>query len=512
MKRQLRVLVVEDSEFDAQVMVNLLRRAGYEPYMERVETPETLAQAVSSKSWDIILSDYNLPNFNALEALKQIQATQLDIPFIIVSGGIGEDIAVAAMKAGAHDYLMKGNLQRLAPAVDRELREASIRSERRHAKRALQESEQRYRMLWETSPDAVVLMDERCFVEFVNPAVQEVFGYAPDELAQKPISALQPDRFKGLLPSRLEETLKAGAVRIRWRNLETIGRRKDGSEFPMEISMSDLELDAQRRFVCFVRDISERKRAEEELRESQEQFRTAREIQQRLFPKSAPDVPELEIAGCSYSATAAGGDYFDYLKMRDGQLAVVVGDVSGHGVGPALLMAETRAYLRALTLQPDNIGEILTRANSILAEDVGSSRFITLLMARICPKQGMLTYVSAGHPNGYIMDRSGKIKQLLPRMGLPLGRRPTTVYKESSPIGLAVGDIVFLLTDGIEEAAAPDESLFGIDRTLEVIRNNRDRPAAEIVSALYEAVQTFAAKGPQLDDVTAIVIRVKDCG
>ncbi|MBM3844729.1 MAG: PAS domain S-box protein [Verrucomicrobia bacterium] len=512
MKRQLRVLVVEDSEFDAQVMINLLRRAGYDPYMERVETADSLAQSITTKSWDIILADYNLPEFNALDALKQLQATGLDIPFLIVSGGIGEDIAVAAMKAGAHDYLMKGNLQRLAPAVERELREASIRSERRQAKRALQESEQRYRLLWETSPDAVILMDEGGFMQFVNPAVEEVFGCPPEDLMQKSVSVLQPERLKGLLMSRLEETLKAGAVRIRWRNLETLGLRRGTGEFPMEISMSDMELDGHRRFVCFIRDISERKKAEEELRESQEQFRTAREIQQRLFPKSSPAIQGLEVAGCSYSATAAGGDYYDYLPLQDDQWAVVVGDVSGHGVGPALLMAETRAYLRAMTLQCTNIGEILTRVNSILAEDVGTSRFITLFLARICPRQRLLTYVSAGHPNGYILDRTGKVKHILSRTALPLGRRPTTVYSESGSIPLAPGDLIFLLTDGVEEAAAADDSLFGIDRALGLIRERRDQPATEMVKALYEAVQKFAAKGPNMDDLTALVMRVKDSG
>ena len=508
MKRQLRVLVLEDSEFDAQVMISLLRRAGYDPFMHRVETAEALGEAVGEKVWDIILADYNLPTFNALDALKQVQAKGLDLPFIIVSGGIGEDIAVAAMKAGAHDYLMKGNLNRLAPAVERELREASIRSEQRLAKRAMQESEERYRLLWETSPDAVVLMDESCHMQFVNPAVEEVFGYAPDALVEKPFAILQPERLRGLLRMKLDETLKAGAMRVRWRNLETIGLRNDQSEFPMEMSMSDMELDGHRRFVCFIRDITARKKAEEELREKQEQFRVAREIQQRLFPKNAPELPGFEIAGASYPADAAGGDYFDYLPMLNNQLGVVLGDVSGHGVGPALLMAETRAYLRVLTGRRDNVGEILTRANAILAEDVGSSRFITLFMARLDPGKKSLAYVSAGHPPAYVIDRAGKVKCELPRTGLPLGRRPNTIYEESPVIDLESGDLVVLLTDGIEEAAAPDETLFGIDRAMEVIRAHRMEPPREIVKALYEAVQAFAGKGPQLDDVTAIIIRV----
>src|SRR5438045_8289202 len=109
-----------------------------------------------------------------------LEETGLDLPVIIVAGGIGEDIAVSAMKAGAHDYLMKGNLSRLVPAVERELREAANRASRRHAERALQESELRYRLLWETSPDAVILMDPAGTIYFANPAVRDVFGYGPE--------------------------------------------------------------------------------------------------------------------------------------------------------------------------------------------------------------------------------------------------------------------------------------------------------------------------------------------
>src|SRR5262249_14309808 len=107
MKTSLRALIVEDSEFDAQMIVSMLRKGGYEVTCERVETEPALRVALGSKPWDIVLADYNLPDFNALAALKVLQDTALDLPFIIVSGGIGEDIAVATMKAGAHDYLMK---------------------------------------------------------------------------------------------------------------------------------------------------------------------------------------------------------------------------------------------------------------------------------------------------------------------------------------------------------------------------------------------------------------------
>src|SRR3989454_3757392 len=191
----LRVLIIEDSEFDARILVSTLKQGGYQPGFQRVETAEALRATLANETWDVILSDYNMPCFSAPEALKILQESGRDLPFIIISGGIGEDIAVAAMKAGAHDYLMKGNLSRLPPAVDRELREAANRASQREAKRALLESELRYRLLWETSPDAVIFIDTGSNIHFANPAVKDVFGYPPGELVGKNLAVLQPERF-----------------------------------------------------------------------------------------------------------------------------------------------------------------------------------------------------------------------------------------------------------------------------------------------------------------------------
>ena len=157
-KRPLRVLVVEDSEFDARMLVGLLRAGGFEPEFERVETAGAMRAALGQVPWEVILADYNLPEFSAPEALEVLQESQLDIPFIIVSGGIGEDTAVAAMKSGAHDYLMKGNLARLVPAVERELREVAVRASRRETVKELRESELRHRSLIENTSDIVAVL------------------------------------------------------------------------------------------------------------------------------------------------------------------------------------------------------------------------------------------------------------------------------------------------------------------------------------------------------------------
>src|SRR6266511_2082001 len=133
----LRVLIIEDSEEDALLLVRILRRSGYDLTYERADTAAAMNAALDKQAWDIIIADYTMPEFSGLDALTVINGRGLDLPFIIVSGSIGEDVAVVAMKAGAHDYILKGNLARLIPAVERELREVEVRQARQQAEETL---------------------------------------------------------------------------------------------------------------------------------------------------------------------------------------------------------------------------------------------------------------------------------------------------------------------------------------------------------------------------------------
>ncbi|MGB0583238.1 MAG: PAS domain S-box protein, partial [Limisphaerales bacterium] len=322
MKSPLRVLVVEDSEFDARMLIRLLNRGGYETEYKRVETADQLREALEQK-WDLVLSDYNLPGFDAPQALAIYKEHKLDIPFIIISGGIGEDIAVANMKAGAHDYLMKGNLARLVPAVERELRESQVRQARRAAVSELRTSEERYRLLWETATDAILLMDTNSVITYANRAVEVVFGYTPDELLGENLTLLLPSEEHEEDGVTLFKSLHIEDSKSRRRMVETVGRRKGKKQVLIEVVYNDMELDGRQTYVAFIRDITARKRAEKELLEHEEQFRVAREIQQHLFPKNSPSVPGFDIAGASFPAEAAGGDYYDYLEMAKDGFAMV---------------------------------------------------------------------------------------------------------------------------------------------------------------------------------------------
>ena len=253
-----------------------------------------------------------------------------------------------------------------------------------------------------------------------------------------------------------------------------------------------------------------RRQAEQALSAQAEEMRIAREIQQHLFPAAAPVLPGFDIAGVSFPAAATGGDYFDYIPMLEDSLGIVVGDVTGHGLGPALIMADARAILRSLARSFSDVRDILIHANDLLREDIGWDRFLTVFFGRLNPRQRQLSFLNAGHPPGVVLDRDGalvaELKATLPALGLfQLANVPAPVTLTLEP-----GQLLLLLTDGVLEAAAPSGEEFGRDRAVDVVRAQRGRPAAEIVSALNAAVREFSQGQPQGDDITVVVVKASE--
>jgi phosphoserine phosphatase RsbU/P len=250
----------------------------------------------------------------------------------------------------------------------------------------------------------------------------------------------------------------------------------------------------------------ERRQAEEE--RMQLRFRIAREVQQKLFPEAPPACPGFEISGMSHPAELTGGDYFDYFPMPGDGVGVAIGDVCGHGFGPALLMAATRAYLRALALTNARVGDILCLANRALAADVDDGRFVTLFLGRLDPVTRTMVYASAGHPAGYVVGHDGEVRAVLKSTGFPLGLSDDADFPEADVVELKPGDHVLLLTDGVIETVSPDRTAFGTQRALDIVRAHRHEPPDRIVERLYRAVRDFAGEDDLTDDVTSVVIKV----
>ena len=221
-KRELNVLIVEDSEDDARLMLHEIRRGGYTVFSERVETKADIEAALSRQPWDIILSDYSMPQFSAMGALATLKDSGLDIPFIVISGTIGEETAVTALKAGAHDFLVKGRLARLVPAIERELRDAEARRSRR-------EAETRYQLLVERLPMIVYLNPAatRTSTTYVSPQIQTILGYSPEEWVADPQfwqTRLHPEDRETVMKEIERSDRTHEAVDIEYRMLARDGR------------------------------------------------------------------------------------------------------------------------------------------------------------------------------------------------------------------------------------------------------------------------------------------------
>lgn len=375
------------------------------------------------------------------------------------------------------------------------------------AERALRNSEIRLRTIFDSAADGIITVDEDGLIESSNPTVAMMFGHAIGDLIGRPISTLLAP--KGREPSRVEETLRLGTLSLRPGVVkDVVGRRRDGATFRMDLMVNEVQLEGRRLFTGFLRDTTERHArldAERSVLRTHEELRLARVIQQRFYPTVVPTVAGFDIAGVSHPAEQAGGDYFDYLPMTGGQLGLVIGDVSGHGLGPALLMSQTRACLRTLLLVTQDVRDLLTRLNAFLHADCGEEQFVTLFLARIDPLRRKLVYASGGHQS-YLLRADGRV-EILAATRIPLGMTPGPVG--SAPeLSLHPDDLLLMVTDGIEETESPGGCEMGRGRVLEVAQENRHRSAFEIVTALCAAASDFAAGRAQQDDITAVVAKV----
>lgn len=374
-----RFLLVEDSATDAYlVQIHLKEGLDTGADIKHVDTLERANEALRRDRFDLVLLDLTLPDSSGLETFHSVFRNAADDAILILSGHDDHALAVEAVRSGAQDYILKGEL---------------------------------------------------------NP---QALGLA----------------------------------------------------------------------VQFAMERNRRIKAERELDKTQEQIRIARRLQRGLYPATAPDIRGFDITGRAWAAEHACGDYFDFIPMKKNTLGIFVGDVSGHGLGPALKMVETRAALQAYTRYEDNLHELLCGVHRVFSsgqEDEVRRLFLTMFLACLDPAAGMLEYSSAGHP-GFHMTADGKVR-VLEATTYPIGLVDSMSSSDIRQVRLQRGDVVVIPTDGFFEAGASVRDMFGIDRMLSVVRRNRDKSAAEIVSAMYAAARNHVPALHQEDDMAAIVIK-----
>jgi sigma-B regulation protein RsbU (phosphoserine phosphatase) len=244
----------------------------------------------------------------------------------------------------------------------------------------------------------------------------------------------------------------------------------------------------------------------------QESLRLATEVQQNLLPEKDPSVPGFDISGISLYCDETGGDYYDFLTIREdapGRAGIVVGDVSGHGIQSALLMASARASLRQRVSLPGSLSEIVADVNRQLCLDVRESgAFMTLFYLAVDSTRRSLRWVRAGHDPAIFFDPDTGTFEELSGKGSPLGFDEELVFEEKEKKGMQQGQIVFIGTDGIWETIDAQGRMFGKQRVHDIIRRHHGLSARQMVQTVIAALQAFRQELKAADDITMVVVKI----
>lgn len=333
MANPLRVLILEDRQEDYELALRQLRRAGYGPLAKRVDNERDFVAALDSP-FDIIISDYSLPGFDGLRALKLVQERRLDLPFILLSGTIGEEAAVVAMKQGVSDYVMKDRAGRLGQAVAHTLAEKQLRDDKRRADQQLKQTANRLANILNHASEAIIALNSHYKIIVFNKAAERMFGYDAAEVLGKPLDPLLPKGVAEIHPRHIRAFAESNESSRSMQSRQPItGRRKDGHEFLVEIGLSKLEEDGDQVFVAMLVDITERKRAEEAIQLADRRYRQLFEgvSVMNIVTRYHPDGPiiidcnELFASTLGYSRSEVLGrppsDFYteaSRAKMEDG--------------------------------------------------------------------------------------------------------------------------------------------------------------------------------------------------
>ncbi len=362
-----------------------------------------------------------------------------------------------------------------------------------------------FRRLLEFSPDAMVIVNGAARIVLVNALAEQLFGHSREEMLGQPLEMLLPKAMRGQHGFLLQRYMADPRPRAMGAGRELCGLCRNGRVFPAEISLGPLQTPQGILVVSAIRDITERKRAEEQIRNQQAQLIAAQTVQKGLLPSKPPAIDSYDIYGVCHPAQYAGGDHFDYMSLPQGKTCFVVSDVVGHGIGAALLMAATKSHLHSASDGNAQLDEIVARVNRFLADQTSGDVFVTTLLVRLDPRSGTADFVNAGHPPGLVFGSAGELKLELSATAQPLGIDSGATFRIGSPFALVPGDLLVLYSDGLTEAAC-GEVQYGTSRLIESVRRHRDKNAKQITKAVYEDVLQFADEGPQ-DDVTIVVIK-----
>ncbi|PKM13547.1 MAG: histidine kinase [Gammaproteobacteria bacterium HGW-Gammaproteobacteria-3] len=386
---------------------------------------------------------------------------------------------------------------------------------RKHYEDALIESEKRKRLIIETALNAIIIMDHYGIIIDWNSKAERMFGWSRDEAIGRNLAGLIiPERFRQAHNEGLQNFLHGGKNNIMNKLTEQIALKKDGTEFPVEFSVAPLKIGNAYEFSGFVHDISGRKAAEEQIRQAQvnlaiaeNEMKIAQQIQASLFPAQAIVSAKFEVSGHCLPSTRVGGDYFDYFYRDPQHLDMVIADVSGHAVGPALLMVSARSAIRTQANQQGTPAQTLDVLNNFLYDDLNNANhFITLFYLQYDMARQTLSYANAGHPMPLLYSRADNKCRQLDADGLIIGIRKNIRFEEKN-VELAPGDCLLMYTDGLTEAENPRGEFFGTERLINVFSQVAEQKPQVIIEEIIRHLKQFYQTESFNDDVTLMVFQ-----
>lgn len=386
---------------------------------------------------------------------------------------------------------------------------------RKQAQDSLIDSEKRNRLIIESALNAIVIMDSFGIITHWNHHAETMFNWPREEaIGQRVDELIIPQRFRTAHRKGLELFLFSGEGPILNRVIEHTAMRRDGSEFPVELSVSPLKLGNTYIFSGFIHDITARKESERKIRQAQvelaiaqNEMKIAHQIQSSLLPSAPIKTQHFEITGRCVPAAQVGGDYYDYFIRDDDQLNMVIADVSGHSVGPALFMVETRSALRTQANWQETPAKTLSVLNNFLYEDLSNADyFITMFYLQYDAAKEQLNYGNAGHPPPLLKRNNEHYCTQLDADGLILGIRQNIDF-ENKTIPLAQGDMILVYTDGITEAENNQGEFFGLERICSIFTQSAHLEPEEVIEQILMHLKQFCRSDSFNDDITLMIFK-----
>lgn len=486
MSKPLRILLIEDNLDDVILVREALR--DYSASEFQIESETRLEQGLArlrDQHFDIVLLDLKLPDSYGIETYDRLHA-QSDVPVVVLSGNSNDELALKALEHGAQDYLVKGTVS--GELLVRMLRYSIARH---RLMRELQESEQRFRVLFEQLPAFLWTTDSQLRFTSSRGRGLPADRLGPDQLVGRTVAEFFGTENPKASPIAMHEHAIKGEP-------QSAPFNSDGHWFHAHVEPLKNAVGEIIGTIGVAIDVTDE-------RKLQRDVEAAHRIQQHLLPAREPKLRGFEISGACYPAERCSGDFFDYIPMSRGRLAIVLADVSGHGFGPAILAATIRSYLRTAAVMGNQVHEMLALGNRLLVNDGDANPFASAFTVSLDSTSRSIQFSSAGHP-GYLLRKDGSVEKLQTPC-VPIGVREDEVFPLSRPIALDRGDILLIASDGVFETRRADKEFFGLNRAVAVVNQCRSHPPAEIVDRIYQAARKFAGDSQMDDDITVVIVK-----